>query len=99
MSLRTRERSLLVNHRHAQGADTRPAMASRVHDAGSGTAVGAKVASKSSYQMKPWKKAASFPVMTMRPSGVSECQPFQVQSCASLGMVAVRLSISEPERS
>ena len=74
-------------------------MVSKAHDAGSGTAVGAKVTSKSSYQMKPWKNAASFPVMTMRPSGVSERQPFQVQVWASLGTVAVKLSISEPERS
>ena len=74
-------------------------MASNAHDVGSGTEAGATVSWKSSYQMKPLRKPASLPVITMRPIGVSDCQPFQIHVSAVLGMVAVRLPISELEGS
>ena len=72
--------------RNAHGARARHAVASSTHDAGSGTRGYGYL--EVVVPDKAMEKAASFPVMTIFPIGVSECQPFQVQSCASLGIVA-----------
>ena len=70
---------------------------SGAHDAGSGTLAPATFISKSSYQMKPWKKTASLPVMTKRAIGMSECQPFHDQVWASLGTLALSDPINAPD--
>ena len=59
----------------------------------------AKVTSKSSYQMKPWKKPASFPVMTMRPTGCPSASRSRSSPGPALGSVLSGFDRRRPERS